>query len=77
VDGSRSAGPTWKGLYGKTETLADGSTVVVDEDYLKESIAKPGAKVVKDYAPLMPPYHLSSEDLDALIAYTKGLSESG
>jgi cytochrome c oxidase subunit II len=77
VDGSRSAAPSWKGLYGKTEALADGSTVVVDEDYLKESIANPGAKVVKDYAPLMPPYKLSNEELDALIAYTKDLSEKG
>ncbi|MGH8578682.1 MAG: cytochrome c oxidase subunit II [Gammaproteobacteria bacterium] len=75
VDGSPGAGPTWKGLYGKTETLADGSTVVVDEEYLKESIVNPGAAVVEGYDPLMPPYQLSSEELDALIAYTKALSE--
>ncbi len=75
VDGSPSAGPTWKGLYGKTETLADGSTVVVDEGYLKESIVNPNAAVVKDFSPMMPPYKLTSEELDALIAYTKGLSK--
>ncbi|MGH8627428.1 MAG: cytochrome c oxidase subunit II [Gammaproteobacteria bacterium] len=75
VDGSPGAGPTWKGLYGKTETLADGSTAVVDDEYLKESITNPGATVVKGYDPLMPPYQLSREDLDALIAYTKALSE--
>jgi cytochrome c oxidase subunit 2 len=74
LDGSKSAGPSWKGLFGKKEMLADGGTVLVDEAYLKESIANPGAKVVKDYAPMMPPYNLSGEELDVLIAYTKSLS---
>lgn len=75
VDGSRSAGPTWKGLYGKTETLANGSTVVVDDDYLKQSISDPNAMIVKGYSPVMPPYNFSGEELDALIAYTRDLSK--
>jgi cytochrome c oxidase, subunit II len=75
VDGSPSPGPTWKGLYGKTETLADGSTVVVDEDYLKESIVNPTSMIVKGYPPVMPPYSFSGEELDALIAYTRDLSQ--
>lgn len=75
VDGSRSTGPTWKGLFGKNETLADGTTVVVDDDYLKKSISDPNATIVKGYSPVMPPYKLSGEDVDALIAYTKDLSK--
>jgi cytochrome c oxidase subunit 2 len=75
VDGSSSAGPTWKGLYGKTETLADGSTVVVDDDYLKKSISDPNAMIVKCYSPVMPPSNLSSEELDALMDYTRELSK--
>ena len=75
VDGSRSAGPTWKGLYGKTETLADGSTIVVDDDYLKKSISDPNAMIVKGYSPVMPPFNLSGEELDALIAYARDLSK--
>jgi len=75
VDGSRSAGPTWKGLYGKTETLADGSTIVVDDDYLKKSISDPNARIVKGYSPVMPPFNLSGEELDALIAYARDLSK--
>jgi cytochrome c oxidase subunit 2 len=39
-----SIGPTWKGLFGKTQTLADGQTVLVDEAYIKESILNPTAK---------------------------------
>ncbi|TQV86771.1 c-type cytochrome [Exilibacterium tricleocarpae] len=75
LDGSRGLGPTWKGMYGKTETLADGSTVVVDEAYLRESILEPNAKLVDGYPPVMQPYPLSDAQLDDLIAFTKAISE--
>lgn len=71
IDGSPNVGPTWKDLYGKTETLVDGSTIIVDEDYLKESIINPNATVVQGFSPIMPPYELKDEELDALIAYTR------
>ncbi|MGH8474278.1 MAG: cytochrome c oxidase subunit II [Methylococcales bacterium] len=74
VDGSAATGPTWKGLFGKTETFEDGATVVVDEAYLKEAIKNPSASVVKGFAPIMPPYELSDEDLKALIDYTRSLT---
>ena len=73
VDGSASVGPTWKGLFGKTETMTDDSTAVVDEAYLREAIINPNATVVAGFSPIMPPYALSNEELDALIAYTKVL----
>ena len=73
VDGSASVGPTWKGLFGKTETMNDNTTVVVDEAYLKEAIINPNATVVVGFSPLMPPYALNDEELDALIAYTKAI----
>jgi cytochrome c oxidase subunit 2 len=75
VDGSPGIGPTWKGLIGKTETLADGGTVVVDEKYFQQSIAQPNATVVKGYDAIMPPYSLGGDDLNALLAYAKGLSQ--
>ena len=71
IDGSKSLGPTWKGLFGKTEVLMDGTTVVADEAYLKESITDPNAKMVKDYAPVMVAYPLSDSQLDALVEYIK------
>ncbi len=74
LDGSPSVGPTWKGLVGKTETLVDGSSVVVDEDYLKESIVDPNAKVVKGYGPIMPPAQLTDDQLKALMAYLQAAS---
>ena len=71
VDGKPGIGPTWKGLYGKTESLAGGATVQVDDAYLKESILLPNAKVVQGFAPVMPPQALSDQEVAALIAYIK------
>ncbi|MBA5604010.1 cytochrome c oxidase subunit II [Duganella sp. FT3S] len=73
ADGSAGVGPSWKGLYGRMETMADGQTVKADEAYLKQSIMDPRARVVKGYAPVMPQQQLSAADLDALLAYIKSL----
>jgi len=74
IDGNPGAGPSWKGLYGKTETLGDGTTVTVDEAYLKESIVNPKAKIVKGFGNIMPAYEFSDEEMKALIAYTLELA---
>lgn len=71
LDGGAGVGPTWKGLFGKTEIMADGATVIVDEAYLKESIVDPNAKVVEGYDPFMPAYEMSDAELDAVIAFIK------
>jgi cytochrome c oxidase subunit 2 len=54
VDGSASVGPTWLGLYGTQESLADGSTVEVDDDYIRESILDPGKNITAGFQDLMP-----------------------
>ena len=56
LDGSQVVGPTWQGLWGTEKTLTDGSTVVVDEDYVIESVRLPAAKLVEGFAPVMIPY---------------------
>ena len=76
IDGNAGVGPTWKDLYGKTETLEGGKTIKVDEAYLKESILKPNAKIVKGYGGIMPASKFSKEELDAFIAYTKELAST-
>jgi cytochrome c oxidase subunit 2 len=77
IDGSPGVGPTFKGLFGKEESLEGGGTVTVDENYLRESILNPAAKVVKGFSPIMPASYggLPAEDIDALVAYIKSLSE--
>ncbi|MES2069516.1 MAG: cytochrome c oxidase subunit II [Pseudomonadota bacterium] len=69
LDGSSGVGPSWKGLYGKTETMADGSTALVDEAYLKNFIREPTAKTVKGFAPIMPKIELNDAEMTALVAY--------
>ena len=69
LDGSQVVGPTWQGLWGRAEDLTDGSTVVVDAPYFKESIELPNAKVVKGFAPVMLPYQFTDEEFEAMIAY--------
>ncbi|MGE3858345.1 MAG: c-type cytochrome, partial [Dehalococcoidia bacterium] len=78
IDGKASVGPTWKGLAGKTgHELADGSSVTVDDAYLKESITTPNAKVVKGFAANVMPATfgntLKPEQIDQIIAYIKTL----
>ena len=55
--------------------LDNGSTVIADDDYLRESIIEPSAKVVAGYPPIMPSYRgqLSEEQIMALVAYVKSL----
>lgn len=78
TDGSRSVGPSFQDNYGHRVTLADGTTVSADEDYLRESIRDPNAKVVQGYPAAMPPFaQLSESEMDALIAYIKAQSGEG
>ena len=72
-DGSTSLGPGWKGLYGRTEQLADGTSVQVDEAYLKQSILQPQARLVQGYPPVMVAYTLNDDELGALVALIKSL----
>lgn len=78
VDGRPGTGPTFLGKFGKTEQMVTGEMVLIDENYLRESILDPRARIVKGYEPVMPTYQglLNDVQLDALIAYIKSLSKS-
>jgi cytochrome c oxidase subunit 2 len=77
LDGTASVGPTFKGLYNRTQTvLMDGEeqTRPADEAYLRESILEPGKAKVKGSTADMPvPENLSETDLTAIIEYLKTL----
>jgi cytochrome c oxidase subunit 2 len=73
VDGTRRVGPTVQGIWNREEKLADGTTVLVDEEYLRESLMKPGAKVVAGFPNVMPPVPLEERDLKAIAAYLQTL----
>ncbi|WP_456427909.1 cytochrome c oxidase subunit II [Rhodocaloribacter sp.] len=76
TDGSPGVGPTFKGLFGSERALEGGGTVVADENYIRESILNPTAKVAQGFSPIMPASFgsLPAEDIDALVAYIKSLS---
>ncbi len=75
ASGGPAIGPSLFGLFGKTEQLQDGSSVPVDENYLRESILEPQAKVVAGYPPIMPASYaaLPEDQITALVEYIKTL----
>lgn len=78
VDGSKSVGPTWKGLFGSPVRLNDGSEVLADEAYLRESMLQPSLKTVEGFKPglmetVIKQDSLSDREVSALIAYIKSL----
>jgi cytochrome c oxidase subunit 2 len=75
VDGSQKVGPSFKGVFGSKVPLNNGETVEADENYLRESIQNPNAKIVKGFGPVMPTYQglVNEEELNAMIAYIKSV----
>jgi cytochrome c oxidase subunit 2 len=64
------------GVFGKPVTLEDGRTVIADENYVRESILSPAAKVVSGFKPIMPVFQglVDEEQLNELVAYVKSLN---
>jgi cytochrome c oxidase subunit II len=75
ADGSKVIGPTFKGIFGRSEAMADGSTITVDENYIRESILTPQAKLVAGFPPTMPPFQgvLDEDQIKAIIEYLKSV----
>lgn len=75
VDGTPHLGPSWKGLYGSTVPLSDGTKVLADDAYLTESMMDPTAKLHAGYPPLMPTFlgRLSGPETAAIVEYIRSL----
>jgi cytochrome c oxidase subunit 2 len=74
IDGSPGIAPTWFGLFGEEVELADGTTLTADEEYVRESILEPQAKIVAGYETvIMPQFSFSDEELNDIIAYLQTL----
>ncbi|MGA7380554.1 MAG: cytochrome c oxidase subunit II [Terriglobales bacterium] len=73
---TQGRGPNLVGIFGKPVQLEDGRTVIADENYIRESILSPSAKVVSGFKPIMPVFQglVSEEQLTELVAYVKSLS---
>lgn len=68
--------PILEDIYGKPRALKGGESVIADDNYLRESIRKPRAKIREGWEPIMPhfgPDKVSEEELVKVIAYLKSL----
>jgi cytochrome c oxidase subunit 2 len=79
MTGTQGRGPMLTNVFGQPVQLQDGSTVIADEAYIRESIVNPQAKVVAGYQPIMPTFQglVSEEQLLQLISYVRSLSQQG
>ena len=68
-------GPSLAGVYGSKLQLTNGSQVLVNDAYLRDSILNPSQHVTAGYAPIMPTYQgqISEEGLIDLVEYVKTL----
>jgi cytochrome c oxidase subunit 2 len=72
--GAPGVGPSWKGIWGKKESTNVGE-VAVDENYIRESILDPQAKIVKGFGPVMPTFRgqISDAEIGEVTAYIESL----
>lgn len=68
--------PMLTNLYGQNAILQDGSSVKVDDNYIRNSILNPQSQIVSGYKPIMPTFQgqLDEEQVLQLVAYIKSLS---
>jgi len=69
--------PSLVGLYNEVVELEGGSVARADENYLRESILQPEARVVKGYQAIMPSFRsqLSEDEVLQLVTFIKALSK--
>lgn len=69
--------PPLRGVYGKDVALEGGRSVRADDNYIRESILNPNAKIVAGYQKdIMPTFQgvVNEDDLLQLLAYLKSLA---
>lgn len=81
IDGAQGQGPNWRDLAkrlanGEAREIS-GGTVTVDEEYIRESIMEPQAKIAAGFQPVMPTFkgQLKADHISAIILYMKTLAQ--
>ncbi len=81
LDGTKDGftGPSFKDVYGFKHAMTSGGEVLADDNYIRESILEPKAKIVAGYSPVMPTFkgQLSDDDIASIIEFLKTLSAKG
>ncbi|MFP3881567.1 MAG: c-type cytochrome [Actinomycetota bacterium] len=65
--------PSLHGIWSTEVTLEDGSSVTVDEEYVRRSITDPGAELVEGYGATMPTFPLDDAEVDRLVEWVESL----
>lgn len=75
AEGPGARGPELANVFGSQVLLRGGGTVLADENYLRESMLDPAAKLVAGYDPIMPSFEgqVDEQQLIYLITYIKSL----
>jgi cytochrome c oxidase subunit 2 len=75
LDGTRGQGPSWKGIWGQTEQFQDGTSAVVDANYIRESLMEPQKHIIRGYEGIMPTYKglLRDREILGAIEFIKSL----
>jgi cytochrome c oxidase subunit 2 len=76
IDGSPRVGPTFKGLFGKSEEVIKAGKkekVVANEAFIRSYIENPDVVHIEGYPPIMPKISLTNAELVALVDYIKSL----
>jgi cytochrome c oxidase subunit 2 len=76
TDGSPRVGPTFKGLFGKSEEVIKAgreTKVVVDESFIRNYIEDPNTIRIEGYPSIMPKITMTKEELKTLVDYIKSL----
>jgi cytochrome c oxidase subunit 2 len=75
IDGSKLVGPSFKGFLARVHKLKDGTIVEPTDEYIKESVLDPQAKVIEGFEPVMPSFRgkLKDQEIAGLAAYIKSL----
>jgi cytochrome c oxidase subunit 2 len=76
LGGGTVRAPSLAGLYGSPVPLSDGSIVIADDRYIRDSIMYPKQQIVASYEPIMPSFAnvIPEDDLVRLVAYIHSLA---
>ena len=76
LDGAAGVGPTFKDLYGSMRHIRDQDDCECDEDYVRESMLDPMARVSQGFEPVMPTFkgRIKDKEITAVVEFLKSLS---
>lgn len=76
INGGKSTGPTWLGIWGEEHTFTDGTTATVDINYVHESILEPAKHVRTGFANQMPTFQgkMTEREIRAIATFIKSLN---